>query len=94
MFPKTCLQCGNRMYIQSRLDTILVHSLEEDKWTTLDLPHRYASDHQDLWYWQGRIFAVTCDEGVMLWGRAYADEEWIPPLLWVWVLVDQGEEMR
>ncbi|KAG0628945.1 hypothetical protein M758_1G065000 [Ceratodon purpureus] len=98
---KPCLHCGNYVYIRSHLDTILVYSLEADMWSTLKPPPRNASDFSwhSLGSWQGCIFTVTCDRKATMWARTYdeSDEDLkhvprLPPLLWVWVLVDQSEQ--
>lgn len=82
---KTCLHCGDHMYIWSQLDQILVYSLKNDTWSTLEPPPRIPHDStwRALGSWQGRIFTVACDEG----GGLLDDGEKLDPLVEVWELL-------
>ncbi|KAG0625708.1 hypothetical protein M758_2G075300 [Ceratodon purpureus] len=89
---RSCLDCGNNLYISSELEKILVYTLDEDKWSELNPPPRPKafSCSRALGLWQGHIFAVTS------YRRLSSDEggDGMPaPFLWIWKLpVDHSEE--
>lgn len=96
---RSCLYCGNNLYISSELKKISVYSLDEDKWSELNpLPRpEVLSGSRALGSWQGHIFAVTSLECVSLWARKACSDEGgdeMSPFLWIWkLLVDHSEEM-
>ncbi|KAG0559948.1 hypothetical protein KC19_10G141100 [Ceratodon purpureus] len=102
---RSCLDCGNNLYISSDLKKILVYSLNEDKWSELNpLPRpEVCSSSRALGLWQGHIFAVISFKGVSSRARrAYSDEganrmplDMEAPFLWIWKLpVDHSEETQ
>jgi F-box interacting protein len=46
---------------RSNAQMILVYSMDEDSWTTLDFPFASGDDHNTLGVWEGRIFTVRED---------------------------------
>ncbi|KAG0622332.1 hypothetical protein M758_3G089900 [Ceratodon purpureus] len=96
---RSCLECGNNLFISSELKKILVYNLEEDKWSELNPPPRpdVFSGSRALGLWQGHIFAVTSFQSVSAWARRACSDEGgdgiMPPFLWIWRLpVDYSEE--
>lgn len=99
---KSCLNCDGVVYIWSQIQTILVYSLVEDVWSTLD-PPPYQLCGNDfvvgaLGYWDGRVFVVMPDGNFSLsvWELVNrAEQVWrrfarIPAEIYSW-LVPRGD---
>lgn len=101
---KSCIHCQSDVYIWSQMDKILVYSLTEDIWSTLDPPRLGSEDDRvigALGYWNGRLFLVMADEdsSLVVWELVSRSEQrWrkftcIPAAMQSWV-VPRGDDER
>jgi hypothetical protein len=63
---------------RSHAQMILVYSMDEDSWTTLDFPFASGDDHNTLGVWEGRIFTSREDYGndnMTVW--ELVEQEWV-----------------
>lgn len=98
---KSCLQCGDCVYIWWQTNMILVYSLKEDTWTTLNVP-RNKGVGGALGAWDSRLFIVMEDgqSSVSVWElvdesrQAWRHFARIPGEMYAWLVPHADDSIR